>query len=150
MCQNIKVHHLEAPIGVLPLEITHLKTLYHHSLCFLLTLHHTGNDFGNSWSPLLTIAHIKIRFSHKMKNDTPFMTEPYKGIHLTHRCKTITANGVNYISTLQNRCEFTKTSSIENVINTNLLTSENTFVVSSSSDDIKPYIIKANLLFVVG
>ena len=100
MCQNIKVHQLEAPISILPLGITHLKTLCHHSLCFLLTLYHAGNDFGNCWSPPLTIAHIKIRFSYKMKNDTPFMTEPCKSIHLTHGCKTITANGVNYISSL--------------------------------------------------
>lgn len=115
MCQNIKVHHLEAPIGILPLGITHLESLCHHSLCFLLTLHHTGNDFGDSRSPLLTIAHIKIRFSYKMKNDTPFMTEPCKGIYLPHGCKTITANCIYYISTLQNRCKCTKTSSTVNV-----------------------------------
>ena len=101
----------------------------------------THSDIRNCWSPLLTIAHIKIGFSHKMKNDTPFMTEPCKGIHLPNRCKTITANGINYISTLQNRCKCTKTSSIINVITSNLLTSKNTFVVSSSSDEIKPYTI---------
>ena len=100
------------------------KTLCHHSLCFLLTLHHTGNDFCNCRSPLLTIANIKIRFSYKMKNDTPFMTEPCKSIQLPKRCKSITANGINYISTLQNRYKCTKTSSTVNVIPPNLLTSE--------------------------
>ena len=44
----------------------------HHSLCFLLTLHHADYDFGNSYSPLLTIFHVEIRFSYKVQNDTPF------------------------------------------------------------------------------
>ena len=35
------------------------------------------------------IANIKIWLSYKMENDTPFMTEPCKGIHLTHGCKSI-------------------------------------------------------------
>ena len=77
-----------------------------------------------TFTPLLTIANIKIRFSYKMKNDTPFMTEPCKSIHLPKRCKSITANGINYISTLQNRYKCTKTSSTVNVIPPNLLTSE--------------------------
>ena len=38
--------------------------------------------------------------THIVTADTPFMTEPRKGIHLSHRCKTVTANGVNYISSL--------------------------------------------------
>ena len=96
------------PYHLFPLGITHLKSLCHHALCFLLTLRHTVNDFGNCWSPLLTIAHIKIRLHSKMKNDTPFMTAPCNGMHLPHWSKSITANGINYISTLQNRCKCTK------------------------------------------
>ena len=49
-------------------------------------------------------------------NDPPISTEPCKGIHLTHRCETITLYCVHYISSLQILCQCAKISSTVNIV----------------------------------